>query len=64
MKAVNRTAPHIGVNEGDAKLLDVGPKFSRKQPIQHVWGLVVPAGGVTEGLMPNITLIVFWPTQG
>ena len=53
----------MGINEGTMRRLAAGPEFSRKQTIQHVWGIVVQVGCVDEGLRPNITLIVFWTTQ-
>ena len=58
------TAPRMGTNEGAVRKIDARSNFSRRQPIQHVWGLVVQVGSVTELLRPNTTLIVFWPMQG
>ena len=54
----------MGLNEGAVRRLAAGPHFSRRQPRQNVWGIIVQLGSVAEVLRPKITLIVFWPTQG
>ena len=63
MKDVHRADPRMGINEGTMRRLAAGPEFSRKQTIQHVWGIIVQFGGVTKGLRQNTMLIVFWTTQ-
>ena len=54
----------MGIYEDAVGQLSVGPKFSRIQPRQHVWGIIAQLGCVAEGLRPNTTLIVLWPMQG
>ena len=60
LKNEHRAAPWMGINEVSVTRLAAEPQFSRKNLIQHVWGLALQVGGMAEGLRPKIMLVAFW----
>ena len=59
MKDIHRSAPRMGFYEIAMKLLAAVPDLSRRKTRKYVLRLVMKLLSMTEGLIPDVTLIMF-----